>query len=170
MPQLRMKRNTNNDTAEATNGAAPSRKPSEQALEYVDVTFGLAPTFAEAVRKRVEHLRDSSTRDQELKTFQAQVERLRNPETRELELQTLRKRLEAEVEKAKVEGPQNRKKVTKELVDQAQKARKRVEKTPVYKQVEPVYKKHVDPVVKQRVEPVYKQRVEPTVKKVAERV
>src|SRR5688572_23784037 len=139
MPQLHFKRNTNNGTAEAADGATPARKPSEQALEYVDVTFGLAPTFAEAVRKRVEQLRDSSTREQELKTFQAQVERIRNPETRELELQTLRKRFDAEVEKAKVEGPANRKKVTKQLVDQAQKARKRVEQTPVYKQVEPVY-------------------------------
>jgi hypothetical protein len=155
------KRNSNK-TAEATNGATPTRKPSEQALEYVDLTFGLAPTVAEAVRKLVEQLRDPSTREQELKTIQAQIERLRNPETRELELQTLRKRLDAEVEKAKTEGPVNRKKVTKQVVDQAQKARKRVEQTPVYKQVEPVYKK--------RVEPVYKQRVEPTVKKVAERV
>jgi len=87
------KRSTNADTVEATNGATPSRKPSEQALEYVDVTFGLAPSFAEAVRKRVEHLRDSSTREQELKTFQQQIERLRNSETREAELETLRKRL-----------------------------------------------------------------------------
>lgn len=162
MPELRFKRNTNNGTVATADDATPARKPSEQALEYVDVTFGLAPSFAEAIRKRFEHLRDSSTREQELKTFQAQVERIRNPETRELELQTLRKRLDAEVEKAKVEGPANRKKVTKQLVDQAQKARRRVEETPVYKQVEPVYRK--------RVEPVYKQRVEPTVKKVAERV
>jgi len=170
MPQLRFKRNTNNTTEEAANGATPARKPSEQALEYVDVTFGLAPTFAEALRTRAEKLRDPSTREQELKIFQAQVERLRNPETRDAELETLRKRLDAEVEKAKVEGPEKRKKATKQLVDQAQKARKRVEKTPVYKQVEPVYKKRVEPVVKQRVEPVYRQRVEPTVKKVAERV
>jgi hypothetical protein len=170
MPELRSKRNSNKTAEATTNGATPTRKPSEQALEYVDVTFGLAPTLAEAVRKLVEQLRDPSTRDQELKTIQAQIERLRKPETRELELQTLRKRLDAEVEKAKTEGPVNRKKVTKQLVDQAQKARKRVEQTPVYKQVEPVYKKRVEPVVKQRVEPVYKQRVEPAVKKVRERI
>jgi hypothetical protein len=170
MPELRFKRNTNNGTVATADSATPVRKPSEQALEYVDVTFGLAPSFAEAVRKRVEQLRDPSTREQELKTFQAQVERIRNPETRELELQTLRKRLDGEVEKARVEGSANRKKVTKQLVDQAQKARRRVEETPVYRQVEPVYKKRVEPVYRKRVEPVYKQRVEPTVKKVAERV
>lgn len=168
MPQLRFKRNTTNGPVE--DAATPTRKPSEHALEYVDVTFGLAPTFAEAVRKQVETLRDPGTREQEVKKFQQQVERLRDPQTRDTELETLRKRLDTEVEKAKVEGPEKRKKATKQLVDQAQKARKRVEATPVYKQVEPVYRKRVEPVVKQRVEPVYKQRVEPTVKKVAERV
>lgn len=156
MPQFRTK-TVKPNTAEATNGAAPARKPSEQALEVVDVTFGLA----EAARKRVEQLRDSSTREQELKRLQQQVEALRNPSTRDAELETLRKRLDDEVEKAKAEGPAIRRKVTGQLVEQAKKARKRVE---------PVVKQRVEPVVKQRVEPVYKQRVEPTVRKVAERI
>jgi len=178
MPQFRSRTKTvTPNTAEATNGATPARKPSEQALELVDVTFGAAPRVAEAVRKSTEQLRNPQTREQELKRFQQQVEKLRNPRTRDAEFEVLRKRLDAEVEKAKAEGPERRRKATKQLVDEARKARKRVE--PVYKQrveplvkqhVEPVYKKRVEPLVKQRVEPVYKQRVEPTVKKVAERV
>lgn len=167
MPQAHTK--TIQTNGKVTNGATPARKPSEQALEFVDVTFGAAPRVAEAVRKSVEQLRDPNTREQELKKFQQQVETLRNPRTRDAELETLRQRLDAEVEKAKAEGPERRRKATEQLVEQAKKARQRIE--PVYKQrVEPVYKRRFEPLVKQRVEPVYKQRVEPTVKKVAERV
>lgn len=176
MPQVRFKPVKRN-TAEAANGATPARKPSEHALEVVDVGFGVAPRLAEAIRKRVEQLRDPSTREQELKTLQQQVEKVRNPSTRDAELEALRTRLDAEVEKAKALGPERRRKATEQFVEQAKKARQRIE--PVYKQrvepvykkrVEPLYKQHVEPVVKKRVEPIYKQRVEPTVKKVAERV
>jgi hypothetical protein len=159
MPQVRFKP-INKNTAES-NGATPARKPSEQALEYVDVGFGVAPRLAEAIRKRVEQLRDPSTREQELKTLQQQVEKVRNPSTRDAELETLRKRLDAEVEKAKAEGPERRRKATEQFVEQAKKARKRVE---------PTYKKHVEPTYKKHVEPVYKQRLEPTLKKALERV
>jgi hypothetical protein len=170
MPQAHTKNTT--DETETTNGATPARKPSEQALEVVDVTFGAAPRVAEVVRNEVEKLRDSTTREQELKSLQRQVEKLRNPQTRDAEIEVLRKRLDVEVARAKAEGPVRRRKVTKQVVDQAKRARDRVEPVygPVYKRVEPVYKRRVEPVVKQRVEPAYKQRVEPTVKRVLERV
>jgi hypothetical protein len=171
MPQAHTKTNTD-ETETTTNGTTPARKPSEQALEVVDVTIGAAPRVAEVVRNEVEKLRDSSTREQELKALQRQVEKLRNSNTREAELEVLRKRWDVEVAKAKAEGPEIRRKVTKQVVDQAKRARGRVEPVygPVYKRVEPVYKKRVEPVVQKRVEPVYKKRVEPTVKRVLERV
>jgi hypothetical protein len=169
MPQAHTK---NNDTEATTNGATTARKPSEQALEVVDVTIGAAPRVTEAVRKQVEQLRDKSTRQAELKSLQRQIEKLRNPRTRDTELEVIRKRLDVEVAKAKAEGPQIRRKVTKQVIDQAKRARGRVEPVygPVYKRVEPVYKKRVEPVYKKRVEPAYKKRVEPTVKRVRERI
>jgi cation transport regulator ChaC len=143
------------------NGASPARKPSEQALEVVDVTFGAMPRVAEVVRETIEKLRDPSTRTQELEALQRRVNTLRDPQTRDGELESLRKSLTAEIERAKVEGPRLRRKATDQFVDQTKKARKRVE---------PVYKDRVEPLYKEHVEPVYKQRVEPTVKKVRERV
>jgi hypothetical protein len=173
MPQAHTKPKTENTKTETTaNGTTPARKPSEQALEVVDVTFGAVPRVAEVVRNEAEKLRDSSAREQELKSLQRQVEKLRNPRTRSAEIEVLRKRLDVEVAKAKAEGPVRRRKVTKQVVDQAKRARGRVEPVygPVYKRVEPVYKRRVEPLVKQRVEPTYRQRVEPTVKRVLERV
>jgi hypothetical protein len=166
MPQA----HTKNQSVKGTeNGVAPARKPSEQALEVVDTTFGAVPRVADAVRKRVEQLRDPETRSRELETFQHQVNTLRDPSTRDAEIETIRKRLEHEMEQARIDGPRVRRKVTDQLVDQAKKARKRVE--PVYRErvapvVEPVYRERVAPVV----EPVYRQRVEPTVKRVRERI
>lgn len=169
MPQAHTKTKTDTKGQVETNGATPARKPSEQALEVVDVTFGAAPRVAEIVRNTIERLRDPETRDAELQMLQNRVNTLRDPLTRDGELEKLRQELNTEVEKAKVEGPRIRRKVTEQVVDQAKKAQKRVE--PVYKQrVEPIVKDRVEPVYKQRFEPTYKQHVEPTVKKVRERV
>ena len=175
MPQAHTKTQSADGTEQ--NGVAPARKPSEQALEVVDTTFGAVPRVADAVRKRVDQLRDPNTRSRELETFQHQVKTLRDPSTRDAEIDSLRQRLTHEVEQAKVDGPRIRRKVTDQLVDQAKSARKRVE--PVYRErVEPVYRERVAPVVepiyRERVapvvEPVYRERVEPTVKRVRERI
>jgi len=167
MPQAHIKHQSVDGTEQ--NGVAPARKPSEQALEVVDTTFGAVPRVADAVRKRVDQLRDPSTRSRELETFQHQVNSLRDPSTRDAEIDSIRERLTHEVEQAKAEGPRIRRKVTGQLVDQAKSARKRVE--PVYRErvaplVEPIYRERVAPVV----EPVYRERVEPTVKRVRERI
>src|SRR5262245_59606232 len=103
----------------AENGAAAARKPSEQALEVVDTTFGAVPRVADAVRKEVEQLRDPNTRTQRLEALQREVNTLRDPSTRDAEIETLRQRLNDEVEQAKVDGPRVRRKVTDQLVDQA---------------------------------------------------
>ena len=106
---------------------------------------------------------------QELKTLQARRTTSANPKTRPAEV----RRSQAPRCRGR-EGRDPRsgepQQVTDQVVGAGPKARKRVEQSPVYKQVEPVYKKRVEPVVKQRVEPVYKQRVEPTVKRVRERI
>lgn len=101
MPQFR---NSKKQTAqeEQQNGATAARKPSEQALEVVDVTFGAVPRVAEIVREAVTKLRDPSQRE------------------------ALRKRLTAELERAKVEGPPRRRKATEQFVEQTRKARQRV--------------------------------------------
>ena len=157
------------------NGA--TRKPSEQALQVVDVAVGAVPVAAENVRRTVEQLLDTETRNQELETLQHRVSNLRDANTRPAQVETLRKRLTDEIEKAETRGGDVRRQVTDQVVEQARKARERVEPVyrdrvePVYKdRVEPVYKERFEPVVKERVEPVYKQRVEPTVKRVRERI
>ena len=160
-----------------TNGTATARKPSEQALQVVDVAVGAVPEAAEAVTKTVEQFRDPEARSQELQTLQHRVNNLRDPNTRDAQVETLKQRLTSEIEKAEARGGQIRKQVTDQIVEQARKARDRVE--PVYRdRVEPVYKQRVEPTVKSRVEPVYRDRVapvyrdrvEPTVKKVRERI
>jgi len=124
MPQLR---NSKKRTVEEEqqNGAT-TRKPSEQALEVVDVTFGAVPRVAEVVRETIAKLRDPETRQQELDQLQRRVNTLRDPQTRDTELDALRKRLTAEIEKAKAEGPPRRRKATEQFVEQTRKARKRV--------------------------------------------
>ena len=140
---------TENKTEKTTDG----RKPSEQALQVVDVAVGTPPTVAETVRTTAETWTNSETRSKEIETLQNKVKTLRGSEGRKSEIDALRKRLAAELEKAEAKGGDVRRQVTDQLIGQARKARERVE-----------------PVVKERVEPVYKKRVEPTVKKVVERV
>ena len=154
---------------QSTNGVAAARKPSEQALQVMDVAVGAVPEAADAVTKTVDQLRDPEARSQELQTLQNQVNNLRDSSTRDAQIETLKQRLTTEIEKAEVRGGDIRRQVTDQVVEQARKARDRVE--PVYRdRVEPTVKKRVEPVYRERVEPVYKERVEPTVKRVRERV
>jgi hypothetical protein len=131
-----------NGTAAAT---TTGRKPSEQALQAVDVAIGAGPAVADSVRTTAETWTNSEARSQEIDTLQKRVQTLRNSNGRKSEIESLRKRLAAELEKAEAKGGDVRRQVTDQLVGQARKAR-------------------------ERVEPVYRERVEPTVKKVAERV
>ena len=165
------------NTEVTKNGTAPARRPSEQALQVVDIAVGAVPVAAENVRHTVEQLLDSNGREQELETLQHRVNNLRDVNTRPAQVETLKQRLTAEIDKAEVKGGEVRRQVTDQVVEQARKARERVEPVyrdrvePVYNQrVAPVVKERVEPVYKQRVEPVYKQRVEPTVKRVRERI
>jgi hypothetical protein len=148
-------------TEEKTEVTTSSRKPSEQALQAVDVAVGAVPTVAEAVRNTADTWRKSETRSQEIETLQKRVQTLRDAEGRTSEIEALRKRLGSELEKAEAKGGDVRRHVTDQLIGQARKARERVE---------PVYRERVEPVVKERVEPVYRERVEPAVKKVRERI
>jgi hypothetical protein len=152
-----------------------TRKPSEQALQAVDVAVGAVPTVADNVRRTVEQWRHAGTRSQEIETLQARISNLRDANTRPAQLETLKRQFEAEVEKANKRGTDVRKQVSDQVVEQARKARERVE--PARKRVEPVVRERVEPirkrfepVVRERVEPVYRERVEPTVKKVRERI
>ena len=156
-------------TEVAENGTAPVRKPSEQALQAIDVAVGAVPVAAESVRRTVEQLLDTEQRSQELQTLQNRVNNLRDETTRPAQVETLKQRLTAEIEKAQSRGGEVRRQVTDQVVEQARKARERVE--PVYRdRVEPVYKQRVEPVVRERVEPVYRERFEPQVKRVRERI
>jgi hypothetical protein len=124
---------------------ANGRKPSDQALQVVDVAVGTPPTVAEAVRNTAEAWTNSEARSREIDTLQKRVQTLRDSKGRKGEIESLRKRLAAELEKAETKGGDVRRQVTDQLVGRARKAR-------------------------QRVEPVYRDRVEPTVRKVRERV
>ena len=164
-------------TEENTEVTSNGRKPSEQALQAVDVAVGAVPTVAENVRTTAETWTNSEARSKEIETLQKRVQTLRDPKTRTSEIESLRERLSAELQKAETKGGDVRRQVTDQLVGQARKARERVE--PVYRdrvepvvreRVEPVYRERVEPVVKERVEPIYRDRVEPAVKKVRERI
>ena len=156
-------------TSNARKTATSGRKPSDQALQVVDVSIGAAPTVAENVRDTADSWRKHESRTREIETLQKRVKRLRSRQTRTREIDSLRKRLGSELEKAEAKGGDVRRQVTDQLIGQARKARERVE--PVYRdRVEPVYKERVEPVYKQRFEPVYKERVEPVVTKVRERI
>ena len=76
------------------------RKPSEQALQAVDVAFGAVPTVAEAVRNTADTWRNPETRSQEIETLQKRVSTLREAEARTSEIESLRRRLGSELEKA----------------------------------------------------------------------
>jgi len=131
-------------TEEQTEVITDGRKPSEQALQAVDVAFGAVPTAAEAVRNTADTWRNPETRSQEIETLQKRVSTLREAEARTSEIESLRRRLGSELEKAETKGGDVRRQVTEQLIGQARKAR-------------------------ERVEPVYRERVEPTVKRVRER-
>ena len=146
-----------------------TRKPSEQALQVLDVAVGAVPEAADAVTRAVDQPRDPEARSQEVQTLQNRADNLRDPSTRDAQVETLKRRITAELEKAEARGGEIRHQVTDQIVEQARKARDRVE--PVYRdRVEPVYKERFEPTVKSRVEPVYRDRVEPTVKRVRERI
>jgi hypothetical protein len=130
---------------EQTEVITDSRKPSQQALQAVDVAFGAVPTAAEAVRNTADTWRNPETRSQEIETLQKRVSTLREAEARTSEIESLRRRLGSELEKAETKGGDVRRQVTEQLIGQARKAR-------------------------ERVEPVYRERVEPTVKRVRERI
>ena len=132
---------TQTKTAATTDG----RKPSEQALQAVDVAIGAGPTVAENVRTTAETWTNSEARSQEVDALQKRVQTLRNSKGRKSEIETLRKRLASELEKAEAKGGDVRRQVTDQLVGRARKAR-------------------------ERVEPVYRERVEPAVQKVRERI
>lgn len=164
--------NTEENTATA-NGT--TRKPSDQALQAVDVAVGAVPTVADNVRRAIEQWRHAGTRSQEIETLQARISNLRDANTRPAQVETLKRQFEAEVEKAGKRGHDVRRQVNDQVVEQARKARDRVE--PVRKRVEPAVRERVEPVrkrfepvVRERVEPVYRERVEPAVKKVRERI
>jgi molecular chaperone GrpE (heat shock protein) len=152
---------TTKTKTEETEVTTDGRKPSEQALQAVDVAVGAVPTVAENVRSTADTWRNSETRSQEIETLQKRVQTLRDPQARTTEIESLRKRLGSEIEKAEAKGGDVRRQVTDQLIGQARKARDRVE---------PVYRERVEPVYKERVEPIYRDRVEPTVKKVRERI
>jgi hypothetical protein len=169
--------NSSKTQEKKTDATPEARKPSEQALQAVDVAVGAVPTVAENVRSTADTWRKSETRSQEIETLQKRVKTLRNPETRTTEIESLRKLLGSEIEKAEAKGADVRRQVTDQVIARARKARERVE--PVYRdrvepvvkeRVEPVYRERVEPVVKERVQPIYRDRVEPAVKKVRERI
>jgi hypothetical protein len=157
-----MARKTEEKTSQGTTSSTTTgRKPSDQALQAVDVAVGAVPTVAENVRTTAETWTNSEARSQEIETLQKRVQTLRDPKTRNSEIESLRDRLGAELQKAETKGGDVRRQVTDQLVGQARKARERVE---------PVYRQRFEPVVKERVEPLYRDRVEPTVKKVRARI
>jgi hypothetical protein len=144
---------TSKNETKTSQATTEGRKPSEQALQAVDVAIGAGPTVAETVKTTAETWTNSETRSQEIDALQKRVQTLRDADGRKSEIETLRKRLAAELEKAEVKGGDVRRQVTDQLIGQARKARGRVE-----------------PVYRERVEPVYKKRVEPTVTRVRELV
>jgi uncharacterized membrane-anchored protein YjiN (DUF445 family) len=153
------------ETKTNTQTKSGERTPADQALQVVDVAVGAVPEAADAVTKTVDQLRDREARQQELKTLQNRVSNLRDSNTREAQLETLKKNLLAEVEKAEARGGEIRRQVTDQVVEQARKARERVE--PLYtERVPTAVKDRVEPVYRDRVVPVYRDRVEPTVKRV----
>jgi hypothetical protein len=122
MPQSHTK-----STTEATENG--TRKPSDQALQVVDVAFGVSAGVADALTKTVDQWRKPETRSQEIEALQQKVSTLRNAETRDAEIESLRGQLSNEFEKAQQRGPEVRRKVTDQVVEQARKARERVEPT-----------------------------------------
>src|SRR4051812_20085849 len=124
MPRKTEEKTPGTPTTSTTN---PARKPSEQALQAVDVAIGAGPTVAENVRTTAETWTNSQARSQEFDALQKRVQTLRNSKGRKSEIETLRKRLAAELERAEAKGGDVRRQVTDQLVGRARKARERVE-------------------------------------------
>jgi hypothetical protein len=114
---------TRTKTAATTDG----RRPSEQALQAVDVAIGAGPTVAENARTTAETWTNSEARSREFDALQKRVQTLRNSKGRKSEIKTLRKRLVSELEKAEAKGGDVRRQVTDQLVGRARKARERVQ-------------------------------------------
>src|SRR5687768_4327816 len=106
---------------EVTTTTANGFKPSEQALQLVDVTVGAYATVADTVSKTFEDWRHSDSRSKEL--------------------EALRKRLSSRVEKAEERGGEVRRRLNDQVSERARKARDRVE---------PVYRDRVESVVRKR--------------------
>ena len=99
--------------------ATTASKPSNQALQAVDVAVGAVPQAADNVKKTVGTWRKSETRSKELETLQNRVSTLRDSKTRSSELETLRKRLADEIDRAGTRGGDVRKQVTDQLIGRA---------------------------------------------------
>ena|SRR5436190_10590298 len=123
------KTKTKTTTEQKTATTGTSRKPSDQALQAVDVSIGVVPTVADNVRGTAETWRKPETRSQRIETLQKRVKNFRDPEARTSEIKALRKRLGSELEKAEAKGGDVRRQVTEQLIGQARKARERVEPT-----------------------------------------
>src|SRR3954449_9274026 len=69
---------TNNQKPETakTESAGDGRKPSEQALQAVDVAVGAAPPVADTVRETADNWRNAETRSREIETLQNRVKTL----------------------------------------------------------------------------------------------
>ena len=117
------------DTKTQTTTTTSGRKPSEQALQVVDVAVGAPPTVAETVRSTADTWTNSEARSKEIDALQKRVQHLRDRKGRSAEIEFLRKRLAAELEKAESKGGDVRRQVTDQLVGRARKARERVEPT-----------------------------------------
>src|SRR6266480_3444818 len=104
-------------TQTKTQTTADGRKPSEQALQAVDVAIGAPPTVAEAVRNTAETWTNSETRSQELNALQKRVQTLRDANGRKSEIESLRKRLGSEIEKAEAKGGDVRRQVPEQITD-----------------------------------------------------
>jgi uncharacterized protein YicC (UPF0701 family) len=87
------------------NGTTAEREAANPALQVVDRAVGAVPLVADAVRSAVGQL----------------------GKTEEPEAQTLQQRLAAELDRAEVRGADVRRQVTDQVVEQARKARERVE-------------------------------------------
>ena len=118
---------TQTQTQTKTEATTDGRKPSEQALQAVDVAIGAGPTVADNVRTTAETWTNSEARSQEVDALQKRVQTLRNSKGRKSEIETLRKRLASELERAEAKGGDVRRQVTDQLVGRARKARERVE-------------------------------------------
>src|SRR3954452_16338977 len=109
-----MARKTEEKTSGTTTTSTTTggRKPSEQALQAVDVAVGAVPTVAENARTTAETWTNSEKRSQEIETLQNRVKNLRDSKARTTEFESLRERLSSELQKAETKGGDVRRQVT----------------------------------------------------------